>query len=268
VDARVREANLAPRTVIYYANAWDLHVSPRIGGLRLRQISVEVCQRFAADLEAAGVGPSTRRKVLMLVGGVLQRAVEWGRIPSNPVRLIRKPTAKRERAVRPLAPATVEAMRRSLLDRQRELDAVLVYAGLRPSEALALQWGDVRERTLLVERALNPDGSAKRTKTGQVRSVRLLAPLREDLLAFRRRAAAAALVFPNRRGEGWDEDDWRNWRARVFTPTAEAAGLIKSRPYDLRHSAASLWRHEGRRSSRSRRGWATAGRWRSRRTCT
>ena len=94
----------------------------------------------------------------MVLGGVLQRAVEWERIPSNPVRLIRKPTSKRERVVRPLAPATVEAMRRWLLDHGRERDAVLVcvlaYAGLRPSEALALTWNDLRERTLLVERAL------------------------------------------------------------------------------------------------------------------
>jgi Phage integrase, N-terminal SAM-like domain len=52
--------NLAPRTVAYYAQAWDLHISPRIGGLRLREITIETCQRFAADLDAAGVGAATR----------------------------------------------------------------------------------------------------------------------------------------------------------------------------------------------------------------
>jgi integrase len=59
---------------------------------------------------------------------------------------------------------------------------VLASAGLRPSEALALRWGDVGERTLLVERSLDNDGSVKRTKTGQIRSLRLLAPLREDVV--------------------------------------------------------------------------------------
>jgi integrase len=161
--------NLAPRTVKSYANAWDLHVSPRIGGLRLREVTVEACQRFAAEMEAAGVGAATRRRNLMVLSSVLQRGVEWGRIPANPVRLIRKPTAKRERVVRPLAPVTVEAMRRWLIDRKRERDAVLLcvlaYAGVRPSEALALTFGDVGERTLLVERSLGPDGSLRRTKT-------------------------------------------------------------------------------------------------------
>jgi integrase len=123
---------------------------------------------------------------------------------------------------------------------------VLAYAGVRPSEALALRFGDVGERTLLVERSLGPDGSLKRTKTGQIRSVRLLAPLREDLVARREDKSATELVFPTRRGDGWDEDYWRNWRDRVYSPAAEGVGLIGSRPYDLRHSAASLWLHEGR----------------------
>ena len=242
--------NLAPRTVKSYADAWDLHVSPRIGGLRLREVTVEACQRFAADMEAAGVGASTRRRVLMVLSSVLQRGVEWGRIPANPVRLIRKPTAKRERVVRPLAPMTVETMRRYLIDRKRERDAVLLcvlaYAGVRPSEALALRFGDVGERTLLVERSLGPDGSLKRTKTGQIRSVRLLSPLREDLVEWRKDKAAIELVFPTRAGTAWDEYDWRNWRKRIYVPAAKAAGVTSTRPYDLRHSAASLWLHEGR----------------------
>jgi integrase len=31
------------------------------------------------------------------------------------------------------------------------LVSVFAYAGLRPGKALALTWGDVRERTLLIE---------------------------------------------------------------------------------------------------------------------
>jgi integrase len=102
----------------------------------------------------------------MVLSSVLQRGVECGRIPANPVRPIRKPTGKREHVVRPLAPMTVEQMRRYLRDRDRERDAVLLcvlaYAGLRPSEAVARRFGDIGERTLLVERSLDPDGSLKR----------------------------------------------------------------------------------------------------------
>ena len=54
---------------------------------------------------------------------------------------------------------------------------MLGYAGLRPQEALALEWRHVRERTLLVERALS-DGQLKALKNRrQPRTVALLAPL-------------------------------------------------------------------------------------------
>src|SRR5581483_9675919 len=47
-------------------------------------------------------------------------------------------------------------------------------------------------------------------------------------------------------GQLWHEDDYRNWRRRIFEPAAERAGLGKIRPYDLRHSFVSLLIAEGR----------------------
>lgn len=60
------------------------------------------------------------------------------------------------------------------------LISVLAYAGLRLQEARALQWGDIGERTVTVERAAARSG-VKTTKTGEMRTVRLLAPLARDL---------------------------------------------------------------------------------------
>jgi integrase len=39
--------------------------------------------------------------------------------------------------------------------------------------------------------------------------------------------------------------DYRNWRRRRFDPAAETAGLDGVRPYDLRHSFASLMIQSG-----------------------
>jgi integrase len=180
--------NLSRRTLQIYASMWDLHVLPRIGELPLRELNVETAQRFAADLATAGVGSAMRRKILALVGVVVQRAVEWERIPSNPIRAVRKPPARAKRRVRPIPPATVEKMRALLLAEGRQRDAALLcllaYAGLRPGEALALRWSDVRERTLLIDKATS-DGEIKTTKTGQLRAVRLLKPLKDDLELWR-----------------------------------------------------------------------------------
>ena len=46
-------------------------------------------------------------------------------------------------------------------------------------------------------------------------------------------------------GSAWKDDDWRNWRHRVFQANADAIGKAKARPYDLRHSFVSLLIHEG-----------------------
>jgi integrase len=244
--------NLASSTLANYATLWDAHVLPRLGATRLRDLNPEVIARFRADLTRSGVGDASVRKVLAILQGVLQRAVEWRRIPVNPCRAVRKPSQRRERVVRPLPPETVELMRQELLARRRHRDATLVavlaYAGLRPGEALALVWSDIGERTILVERAVAL-GKLKVTKTGQTRTVRLLAPLAADLSGWRLAQGMpddTTLVFPGRGGGLWRDDAWRYWRRRVFFPTVRAAGVEGAvRPYDLRHSFVSLLLAEG-----------------------
>jgi integrase len=88
----------------------------------------------------------------------------------------------------------------------------------------------------------------KPTKTGHARSVRLPAALAADLADWRKvsgNQSDKALIFPRADGGAWTDTDFRNWRKRKFQPAALAAGAEIDRPYDLRHSAASLWLHEG-----------------------
>jgi hypothetical protein len=141
----------------------------------------------------------------------------------------------------------VEQIRAQLSQRDATLVSLLAYAGLRPGEALALTWGCVRRRTILVERSIVL-GQEKGTKTNATRTVRLLGPLAQDLAEWRlacRRPAADAYVLPRADGGAWRDADYRNWRKRKFVPTARAAGLESPRPYDLRHSFVSLLIQEG-----------------------
>ena len=244
--------NLARTTLASYAALWDAHVLPRLGATPLRELDPLSLAAFRAELTDAGIGAASVRRVMVILQGILERAVEWQRIPGNPARAVRKPPQRRERAVQPLAPLAVERIRARLLDNGRLRDAtlmsVLAYAGLRPGEALALTWGHVRERTILVERAVAL-GELKTTKTARTRTVRLLAPLAADLSEWRigeGRPADEALVFPGRGGGLSSDDAWRYWRRRVFTPAAKAVGLDSAvRPYDLRHSFVSLLIAEG-----------------------
>jgi integrase len=228
-----------------YAAVWSRHVRPRLGGYRLRDITPRVVDQFKAELMTSGVGPSVVHKSLMILSGMFTCAVRWEYIDRNPLDSIKIPVPERAHHVRVSAPVTVEALRRDLLEHDRIRDAVLVsvlaYAGLRPAEARALRWGDIRERTLLVERAADAT-SIKSTKTRKIRSVRLLGPLADDLSGWRARCHAASadqLVFPSVRGGLWTKDGWDAWRNSVFKPTADRVGASR-RPYDLRHTFASL----------------------------
>jgi integrase len=151
-----------------------------------------------------------------------------------------------------MAPTVVERMRAHLLAagdlRSATLVSVLAYAGVRPGETLALTFGDVRNRTILVERSASL-GEIKETKTGRLRSVRLLPPLADDLSEWRAASGAPsddALIFPSSSGGLWTRHDWKNWVRRRFRPAAAAAGVEGARPYDLRHSFCSLLLYEGR----------------------
>ena len=247
--------NLERATLRVYAQLWNGHALPRLGQLQLRELTPQVIARFRAELEADGVGIEAIRKTMTMLQGVLQRAVEWGRIPTNAVKLTRKPHKPHRPAVQAIPPGLVEVMRARMLEDGRPRDAtllvVLAYAGLRPQEALALEWRHVRERTLLIERALS-DGQLKALKNRrQPRTVELLAPLREDLEEWRAAAGSPAPtspLFANQAGGFWRATDWRNWRKRIYKPAAEAVGIDGARPYDLRHAFASLLIHEGRLS--------------------
>jgi integrase len=243
--------NLAPKTLRVYADLWDRYVLPRLGGYPLRNLTPEVLARFRADLAGAGVGDPTIRKLMSIVQGVLQRAVEWHRLTTNPARAVRKPPQKRMRRIEPPSPLAVERMRARLRANGRLRDATLVcvlaYAGLRPGEALALEWQHIGDRTILIEGAVAL-GNVKETKTRQTRSVRLLPPLATDVAEWRLacgRPDGSTFVFPGLEGRPWADHDWRNWRKRVYAPVAEAVQLDGSRPYDLRHAFCSLLIAEG-----------------------
>jgi integrase len=217
--------NLSANTRATYKRVWVKHVLPRLGDMRLRAITPGVVNlQLVQPMRRAGAGDAVIRKTLGMLQGVFGLAVVHDLVPTNPVRPVRKPPQRRREA-KPLWPTLVEAIRAQLGPRDATLVSVLAYAGLRPEEALALRWRDVRVDGLVVERALAL-GEFRRTKTGHERTVTILAPLAQDLAAWRLasgRPADSALVFPRPDGREWQDHDWRNWRRRVYQPAADVA---------------------------------------------
>ncbi len=240
--------NLAYNTLAGYAPALDKHVLPRLGKLKLRDVTPEVLGRFRADLEKVGVGRSGVRISLVVVQAMFSRAQEWGWVSSNPAKAVRKPSARRERAVVCLEPARVEAIRAVMLAQQRHYAALMVslaaYAGLRiPEEVLGLEWRHVRDRTLLVEQRLieGQITPGQKVRHFRARAIDLVAPLKQDLAEYQlRMGRPQGLIFPRRDGDPWVRHDYQNWRRRIWHPAREQAGVESLPPYHLRHAFASL----------------------------
>ena len=246
--AATHAVTLAPKTRLHYASLYDHHLRPFLGSVALRDIDAEAVGRWQSERLTSGAGAVAVRQAMDLLGSILEQAYLSGRIAENPVRRVKRARLPRREEVKALPPATVEAMRGVLSARDATLLSVLAYAGLRPGEALGLRWGDIRDRTMLIQRSISL-GEETDTKTRQHRTVRLLTPLAGDLRSWRMAAGRPhdnELVFPGKGGIPWTQAAYQSWRRRAFRRAVQAAGLERARPYDLRHSFASLLLHEGR----------------------
>jgi integrase len=274
-------STLAHSTRERYANVYTVHIAPWLDTVPIGEITVARLRAWQAERIKAGVSPGTIHKARTLLSSVLRHAAESEAIPGNPLVLVRAPKGAHREAVEPLAPVTVERIRAVMLDpparaisaavvgqrrraryglpapgtpQSRRRDALIVsllaYAGLRPGEVRGLRFSDVRENTIVVQRAANPDGSSKPTKNERHRAVRLLPSLTREVREYRLavgRPSPNKLLLRNDEGEAWDKNAWQMWRVDRWAPACRAVGLDPlPRPYDLRHSFASLLLAEGR----------------------
>ncbi|MCW3014324.1 MAG: helix-turn-helix protein [Solirubrobacterales bacterium] len=237
---------LADATLADYDGSWKRRIQPRFGHVAMRDVTPRAISTWRTELHAAGIGPEAVRKAMVLLQSMFTIAIEWGEAEANPVSVVRKPRQGRRRAVSAMTPHDVEHIRRWLDDGDlfsATLVSVLAYTGLRPGEAIALEARHVRENTILAEQAV-ADGKLKLQKTGRLyRTVDLLSALADDLALWqreRRSEGPGVALFTRPDRELLRRTDWNNWRNRRFYAATKACGLGAPRPYDLRHSFASL----------------------------
>ena len=135
--------------------------------------------------------------------------------------------------------------------RQRDalIVSILAYAGLRPGELRALPWEDCARTRSSFSTRPTPTARASRRRTASVAPSAcsaLAQDIREHRLAMGR-PPEATLILLDDDGRPWDKNAWQIWRADRWAPACQAVGLDPvPRPYDLRHSFASLLLAEGK----------------------
>ncbi|MCK7552893.1 Arm DNA-binding domain-containing protein [Marinobacter goseongensis] len=122
----------------------------------------------------------------------------------------------------------------------RNYYTVRFFTGLRTGEIDGLPWDcvDFQRRQILVRQAL-VNGEIEHTKTdGSYRHIEMPQLVYDALKDQRKATGNKIFVFCNREGNPLNHN---NVTKRVWYPLLSHLGLRKRRPYQTRHTAATLW---------------------------
>lgn len=225
-------------TIAGYRKIVRNHVTPHIGDLRLDQVTSTRLARLYRDLLSHGrndnkdsggpLSANTVNKVHVLIGSMLNAAVDDGLIASNPARkarTVKAPTGRQIRAERPEIEAWTAAELRTFLDWDRDvyrddlytLWLVIASTGMRRGEAIALRWGDVdlKGSRIRIRRAADATDRTvtKTTKTGSARPVDIDDTVVEALKAWKAVRGALSLDLARSDAYVFGMDDGRMRRA-------------------------------------------------------
>lgn len=239
---------LAPSTRRGYDKILRNHLRPRFGGRKINSIDWVEVELYATALLEAGLSPKSVRETLSVLAQIMKTAVKARVIRENPAAGHSMPTHRKRTTV--LTMRQVDLLAEHTDDRYRCAIWLLALAGLRPSELCGLRVMDidfdqhtisVNEVQMWVEGELVVKGP--KTASG-LRTIPLPDWLMTDLKrriamtarALHRKLEPGDRVFVSPEGKAMlDHTLWR-----IVSRAADHAGLPRVRPYDLRHSHASL----------------------------
>lgn len=128
-----------------------VHLVPEFGDRMLRELSVEVLQGYFARLQVRYPEPETVDKIRDVMSGLLQTAVNYGRLKTNPMDKVRL----KKRKLNKLKPFIRVHQFYALLELIAEPYATMIYvevfAARRVSELAGLRWRNVHSDSITIE---------------------------------------------------------------------------------------------------------------------
>ena len=225
-----------------YKTVLAAHVLPEWRGWRLRDIERLAIQQWVADKFRHGTGWQTVRNAWVLLSSILETAVEYGYLMTNPARGVKFPQKGLKGKPTIIAGDSLSTLLKEVDEPYRTMVQLIAATGLRIGELLALRWSalDLEGGTLAVRESVF-EGKFQPPKTQRaVRTIPIGPHTVRVLVAHQRRASrreATDLVFGNRSGGPLRESKvLRN----VLQPAAEAAGLGRVTWHQFRHIHSSL----------------------------
>lgn len=221
-----------------YNSAVSHHLVPQFGDRLLTELSTGDIREWIGGLT---VSAKMVNNVMIPLRGMLSDAHADGLIDRNPMDRIKNLT-HRTREPEPFAPDEVSAILEHCDGQVRNLFEFAFWTGLRTSELIALEWGDVdwRKGCVFVRRAsVAKKIKPTKTKSGE-RAAKLLPPALDALMAQKKHTRLQrAQVFHNPLTDTpWIDD--QQIRKTAWIPTLTRAGVAYRTPYQTRHTYASM----------------------------
>jgi integrase len=212
------------------------HAKRAFGNRRIDTLRPVELSAWRATLPAR-----SRQQLFGAFRQTLEQAVSLGLLEANPCARIKNKRARLDenREIRSFASwDEVDAIAAELSPLYRALPAFLVGTGMRPEEALALEWRDVDRSAAVasIERVHSKGRTKPCLKSDrQRRRVPLRARVLETLDTIPRRLDSP-LLFPAKDG---DYIKLATFRLRHWTPALRAAGIEHRGVYACRHTFAA-----------------------------
>lgn len=236
---------IKPSTKRSYESVLKLHILPKIGNLRLADVSPLHIEHLVSKLLDGGSSAKTTRNVVGLLQSIFSLAVDNDLVPRSPVREKHKPQVnRREKPV--WSPEQLKLIVQGVPDQHRGLFYCAMLTGARLGELLGLKWKNVNfdKQSLEIRQALW-EGELVAPKTeGSVRTI-LFGPALLMALRLQKQNSkhieAEDFVFCKPDGTPLNPDVLRR---DVLYPVLDRLGISRSSRaagfHTFRHSAASI----------------------------
>jgi len=222
------------------------HLLPAFGDQAINLITKEQVLAFRSSLAAKpGRKPGSRlsnkriNSIVALLKQIVDDAAERYQFIS-PTASVKRLKVRRT-DVQPFSLTEVQLLLDTVRPDYRDYLSVRLFTGMRSGEVDGLQWKYIDfERRLILIRETRVLGEDEYTKTdSSQREIQMSTPVYEALQRQEKSTLQLSkYVFCNREGNPIDN---KNFVERVWTPLLRHLALPLRRPYQMRHTAATLW---------------------------
>lgn len=195
--------------------------------------------RDAKNAEGRTLNPTTINRIM----GIARQILEEGALRyhyENPALKIKRLKAKRI-DISPFDMTEVRKIIETIRPDYRDYMTVRFFTGMRTAEAHGLKWKhiDFGRREILIRETYSHGRTEYTKNDGSQREIHMSQPVMDALMRLKPTTVdAEAYVFRTRNGQPIDN---ANFNDRVWNPLLRHLGLKPRRPYQMRHTCATLW---------------------------